>query len=65
MKKALSLLMTVFILFSIAGCKDNKSNKTEIIVFAASSLTETLTDIKDCESKKWCVETYDENSSKE
>lgn len=45
-KKFTVLFMVLFLLLSVSGCGDYEGDKnTEIVVFAASSLTETLTEI--------------------
>lgn len=47
-RKILALLLSAAMLFSAAACTSGgKPAKTEILVFAAASMTETLTQIKD------------------
>ena len=51
MKKILTLLLTLALLFTLAACGSpaapSKGEKEEIIVFAAASMTETLNQVKD------------------
>lgn len=48
MKKALALLLALSMLFALSACggKAQEAEETEIIVFAAASMTETLTELK-------------------
>ena len=47
MKKIIALLLAVVMVFALAACGSKPVEKTEIIVFAAASMTETLTQIKE------------------
>lgn len=51
MKKTLTLLLTLAMIFTLAACGSSaapsKGEKEEIIVFAAASMTETLNQVKD------------------
>ena len=49
MRKSVSLLLTLCLLLGLCACggADAATGKTELVVFAASSLTETLTEIGD------------------
>ena len=51
MKKTLTPLLTLAMLFTLAACGSSaapsKGEKEEIIVFAAASMTETLNQVKD------------------
>ena len=55
MKKTLTLLLTLAMLFTLAACGSpaapSKGEKEEIIVFAAASMTETLNQVKDVYEK--------------
>lgn len=55
MKKTLTLLLTLAMLFTLAACGSSaapsKGEKKEIIVFAAASMTETLNQVKDVYEK--------------
>ena len=55
MKKILTLLLTLAMLFTLAACGSSaapsKGEKKEIIVFAAASMTETLNQVKDVYEK--------------
>lgn len=68
MKKTLTLLLTLGMLFTLAACGSSaapsKGEKEEIIVFAAASMTETLNQIKDVYEKENNVTiTYNFDSS--
>lgn len=68
MKKTLTLLLTLALLFTLAACGSpaapSKGEKEEIIVFAAASMTETLNQIKDVYEKENNVTiTYNFDSS--
>ena len=68
MKKTLTLLLTLAILFTLAACGSSaapsKGEKEEIIVFAAASMTETLNQVKDVYEKENNVTiTYNFDSS--
>lgn len=68
MKKALTLLLTLAMLFTLAACGSpaapSKGEKEEIIVFAAASMTETLNQVKDVYEKENNVTiTYNFDSS--
>lgn len=68
MKKTLTLLLTLAMLFSLAACGSSaapsKGEKEEIIVFAAASMTETLNQVKDVYEKENNVTiTYNFDSS--
>lgn len=68
MKKTLTLLLTLAMLFTLAACGSSaapsKGEKEEIIVFAAASMTETLNQIKDVYEKENNVTiTYNFDSS--
>ena len=56
MKKILTLLLTLAMLFTLAACGSSaapsKGEKEEIIVFAAASMTETLNQVKDVYEKE-------------
>ena len=47
MKKILALLLALVMVFALAACGNKPVEKTEVFVFAAASMTETLTQIKD------------------
>ena len=68
MKKILTLLLTLAMLFTLAACGSSaapsKGEKKEIIVFAAASMTETLNQVKDVYEKENNVTiTYNFDSS--
>ena len=42
MKKCVLLLLSLCILVSLLGCSNRLTEKKEVVVFAAASLTETL-----------------------
>ena len=68
MKKPLTLLLTLAMLFTLAACGSpaapSKGEKEEIIVFAAASMTETLNQVKDVYEKENNVTiTYNFDSS--
>ena len=68
MKKILTLLLTLALLFTLAACDSpaapSKGEKEEIIVFAAASMTETLNQVKDVYEKENNVTiTYNFDSS--
>lgn len=68
MKKTLTLLLTLALLFTLAACgpsaAPSKGEKEEIIVFAAASMTETLNQVKDVYEKENNVTiTYNFDSS--
>lgn len=68
MKKILTLLLTLAMLFTLAACGSSaapsKGEKEEIIVFAAASMTETLNQVKDVYEKENDVTiTYNFDSS--
>ena len=68
MKKILTLLLTLALLFTLAACGSSaapsKGEKKEIIVFAAASMTETLNQVKDVYEKENNVTiTYNFDSS--
>ena len=68
MKKTLTLLLTLALLFTLAACGSSaapsKGEKKEIIVFAAASMTETLNQVKDVYEKENNVTiTYNFDSS--
>lgn len=68
MKKTLTLLLTLAMLFTLAACGSSaapsKGEKKEIIVFAAASMTETLNQVKDVYEKENNVTiTYNFDSS--
>ena len=68
MKKTITLLLTLAMLFTLAACGSSaapsKGEKEEIIVFAAASMTETLNQIKDVYEKENNVTiTYNFDSS--
>ena len=68
MKKILTLLLTLALLFTLAACGSSaapsKGEKEEIIVFAAASMTETLNQVKDVYEKENNVTiTYNFDSS--
>ena len=68
MKKILTLLLTLAMLFTLAACGSSaapsKGEKEEIIVFAAASMTETLNQVKDVYEKENNVTiTYNFDSS--
>lgn len=68
MKKTLTLLLTLAMLFTLAACGSpaapSKGKKEEIIVFAAASMTETLNQVKDVYEKENNVTiTYNFDSS--
>lgn len=68
MKKTLTLLLTLAMLFTLAACGSpaapSKGEKEEIIVFAAASMTETLNQVKDVYEKENNVTiTYNFDSS--
>ena len=68
MKKTLTLLLTLALLFTLAACGSpaapSKGEKEEIIVFAAASMTETLNQVKDVYEKENNVTiTYNFDSS--
>lgn len=68
MKKTLTLLLTLAMLFTLAACgtsaAPSKGEKKEIIVFAAASMTETLNQVKDVYEKENNVTiTYNFDSS--
>mgnify|MGYP004617833545 FL=1 len=68
MKKTLTLLLTLALLFTLAACGSSaapsKGEKEEIVVFAAASMTETLNQIKDVYEKENNVTiTYNFDSS--
>lgn len=68
MKKTLTLLLTLAMLFTLAACgspaASSKGEKEEIIVFAAASMTETLNQVKDVYEKENNVTiTYNFDSS--
>ena len=68
MKKTLTLLLTLALLFTLAACGSSaapsKGEKEEIIVFAAASMTETLNQVKDVYEKETNVTiTYNFDSS--
>lgn len=46
MKKCVLLLLSLCILVSLLGCSNRLTEKKEVVVFAAASLTETLNEIK-------------------
>lgn len=45
LKKLISLLLTVAIIFTFAACSPKAEKPVELIVFAAASMTETLTEL--------------------
>lgn len=68
MKKTLTLLLTLAMLFTLAACGSpaapSKGEKEKIIVFAAASMTETLNQVKDVYEKENNVTiTYNFDSS--
>lgn len=68
MKKTLTLLLTLAMLFTLAACGSpaapSKGEKEEIIVFAAASMTETLNQVKNVYEKENNVTiTYNFDSS--
>lgn len=68
MKKTLTLLLTLAMLFTLAACGQSaapsKGEKEEIVVFAAASMTETLNQVKDVYEKENNVTiTYNFDSS--
>ncbi len=68
MKKTLTLLLTLAMLFTLAACGSpaapSEGEKEEIIVFAAASMTETLNQVKDVYEKENNVTiTYNFDSS--
>lgn len=68
MKKTLTLLLTLAMLFTLAACGSSaapsKGEKEEIVVFAAASMTETLNQVKDVYEKENNVTiTYNFDSS--
>ena len=68
MKKTLTLLLTLAMIFTLAACGSSaapsKGEKKEIIVFAAASMTETLNQVKDVYEKENNVTiTYNFDSS--
>lgn len=68
MKKTLTLLLTLAMLFTLAACGSSaapsKGEREEIIVFAAASMTETLNQVKDVYEKENNVTiTYNFDSS--
>lgn len=68
MKKILTLLLTLAMIFTLAACGSSaapsKGEKEEIIVFAAASMTETLNQVKDVYEKENNVTiTYNFDSS--
>lgn len=68
MKKTLTLLLTLAMIFTLAACGSSaapsKGEKEEIIVFAAASMTETLNQVKDVYEKENNVTiTYNFDSS--
>lgn len=68
MKKTITLLLTLAMLFTLAACGSSaapsKGEKEEIIVFAAASMTETLNQVKDVYEKENNVTiTYNFDSS--
>ena len=68
MKKTLTLLLTLAMLFTLAACGSStapsKGEKEEIIAFAAASMTETLNQVKDVYEKENNVTiTYNLDSS--
>lgn len=68
MKKTLTLLLTLAMLFTLAACGSSaapsKGEKEEIIVFAAAAMTETLNQVKDVYEKENNVTiTYNFDSS--
>lgn len=68
MKKTLTLLLTLAMIFTLAACGSSaapsKGEKEEIIVFAAASMTETLNQVKDVYEKENNVTiTYNSDSS--
>ena len=68
MKKTITLLLTLAMLFTLAACGSSaapsKGEKKEIIVFAAASMTETLNQVKDVYEKENNVTiTYNFDSS--
>ena len=68
MKKTLTLLLPLAMLFTLAACGSSaaprKGEKEEIIVFAAASMTETLNQVKDVYEKENNVTiTYNFDSS--
>mgnify|MGYP004662305519 FL=1 len=68
MKKTLTLLLTLAMLFTLAACGSSaapsKGEKEKIIVFAAASMTETLNQVKDVYEKENSVTiTYNFDSS--
>lgn len=68
MKKTLTLLLALAMLFTLAACGSSaapsKGEKEEIIVFAAASMTETLNQVKDVYEKENNVTiTYNFDSS--
>ena len=46
MKKIFSVFLTAAMAFALTGCAGKKQEKTEVIVFAAASMTETMNEIK-------------------
>ena len=46
MKRILALLLCLVIVLSMTACGSKKAEPTEITVFAAASMTETMTEIK-------------------
>lgn len=48
MKRTLALLLAVCVVFALAACGETpkEAEKTDVIVFAAASMTETLTELK-------------------
>jgi ABC-type molybdate transport system substrate-binding protein len=47
MKRTLALLLCLVILLSMTACGGKKAEPTEITVFAAASMTEAMTEIKE------------------
>ena len=45
-KKPLALLLALAMLLALAACGTKETKKTEIVVFAAAAMTETLTELK-------------------
>lgn len=52
MKKMIRMLLTAAMAAALTGCAGKKEEKTEIIVFAAASMTETMNEIKAMYEKK-------------